>query len=242
MSKELPYFKFYTSEWLNGDITLEDLELQGLFINVCAYYWHKDCELSYTQLSKKFKSDLLDKLVGEFMQIDENGMVNIDFLNEQFSDFTVRKKKLSDAGKKGAKNKADKLILTTLKPPLSHPSTLREEKRREEEIREDKIIVDNINFSFKSALLDLGINTVLISEWLKVRKSKKLTNSKTAFEAIYKEFKKAQLEPKEIISVCVENSWGGFKAEWLKNINNGTKINTGSNRAVTTTSERQSFE
>ncbi len=38
MAKELPYFKFITSEWLDGEYTLPDLEVQGLFINICALY------------------------------------------------------------------------------------------------------------------------------------------------------------------------------------------------------------
>ena len=33
MAKDLPYFKFFCSEWNDGDITLEDFNLQGLFIN-----------------------------------------------------------------------------------------------------------------------------------------------------------------------------------------------------------------
>ena len=46
MAKELPYFRFYASEWLEGDITLEDMATQGLFTNICAWYWHKECRLS----------------------------------------------------------------------------------------------------------------------------------------------------------------------------------------------------
>ena len=94
MSRQLPYFKFFTSEWLNGNITLEDYELQGLFINVCAYYWHRDCEVSYDQLAKKFRTNNLTDLVPDFMQEDEDtGQITIKFLDEQFSEFTTRKKK-----------------------------------------------------------------------------------------------------------------------------------------------------
>lgn len=39
MAKDLPYFKFIVNEWITGDITLEDLNVQGLFINLCAWYW-----------------------------------------------------------------------------------------------------------------------------------------------------------------------------------------------------------
>jgi hypothetical protein len=137
MSRDLPYFKFFTSEWLNGDITLEDYELQGLFINVCAYYWHKECEVSFDQLNKKFRTSRIEELIGQFITIDENSFVHVSFLDEQHTEFAIRKEKLSQAGKKGAAIKAQQKEETTLQPPLNHPSTIREDKRREEKIKED---------------------------------------------------------------------------------------------------------
>lgn len=172
MSRELPYFKFFTSEWLNGDITLEDYELQGLFINVCSYYWHKECNVTYEQLIKKFRSDRIVELIGEFMKHDDTtNRIYINFLDEQFKEFAVRKEKLSLAGKKGAAIKAMQKETTTLKPPLNHPSTIREEKIREEEenIIEDNNTsvstkVDMINFkallAFYNQLFDRKCNVV----------------------------------------------------------------------------------
>ena len=39
MAKELPYFKFYPGIYITGDVTLCSLEAQGLFINICSFYW-----------------------------------------------------------------------------------------------------------------------------------------------------------------------------------------------------------
>ena len=39
MAEKLPYFKFFTGEWANGSITLESFAVQGVFINVCCFYW-----------------------------------------------------------------------------------------------------------------------------------------------------------------------------------------------------------
>ena len=55
MAKDLPYFKFFCSEWSDGDITLEDLHVQGLFINLCAYYWSNECNITLTKARKKFR-------------------------------------------------------------------------------------------------------------------------------------------------------------------------------------------
>jgi len=55
MAKDLPYFKFYSSEWNDGDITLEDMKTQGVFINVCSYYWSRGCHLEQPKLYKRFR-------------------------------------------------------------------------------------------------------------------------------------------------------------------------------------------
>ena len=53
MAKELPYFKFFPSEYLQGSITLEDYEVQGFFINLCALYWNRDCDLCLKHVNKR---------------------------------------------------------------------------------------------------------------------------------------------------------------------------------------------
>jgi len=87
-----------------------------------------------------------------------------------------------------------------------------EEEEKEEEQEEDKPNV----FVFKSALVELGIEPKIVSEWLKVRKNKKLTNTETAFNLIKKEIQKSGLTPNECIKIAVEKSWGGIDAEWLE--------------------------
>jgi len=101
--KTLPYFQFWTDEWFNGDISLLDMRLQGLFLNICLYYWVRGCELTETQIRLKFK-DLTDEDWNTFFEFkilkrSHNDRIQIAFLDEQLKDF----EKLSRAGLKGAK-------------------------------------------------------------------------------------------------------------------------------------------
>lgn len=93
MAKELPYFKFYIGDWNNGDITLESYEIQGLFVNICAYYWSKDCDLSLINLHKKFRSDKpgIEQLIESGIVKVTNNNVLISFLNEQYESKEVQK-------------------------------------------------------------------------------------------------------------------------------------------------------
>ena len=71
-------------------------------------------------------------------------------------------------------------------------------------------------FNFKSALLSLGVSEEVVDSWLVVRRNKRATNTEIAFRKIQEEILKSGKTANECITICVENSWQGFKAEWLQ--------------------------
>lgn len=71
-------------------------------------------------------------------------------------------------------------------------------------------------FNFKQALLDLGVCENVANDFLLVRKNKKATNSETAFKRLKTEIEQSGLSANECITISVENSWKGFRAEWVK--------------------------
>lgn len=93
MAKEIPYFKFYIGDWSNGDITLESFELQGVFINICAYYWSKDCSVTIDNVKKKFRqvSSHVDELITCNCLKIVGDNISISFLNEQFDSKEIQK-------------------------------------------------------------------------------------------------------------------------------------------------------
>lgn len=136
MAKDLPYFKFFCSEWNDGDITLESYKLQGLFISICSYYWSKECKLHETNLKKRFKNNLNDLdilLDNRFIKIDDNDEVSISFLDEQ----SIERSKLSNQNSLNAKKRWDKL---SGRNAVASDSQCENDaiKRREEKKREDK--------------------------------------------------------------------------------------------------------
>lgn len=84
--------------------------------------------------------------------------------------------------------------------------------------KEDNKLSSEKKFNFKQALLDLGVKENIVKEFLLVRKNKKATNSETAFKRIASEIIKSGLTANECITISVEHSWQGFKAEWVNNI------------------------
>jgi hypothetical protein len=80
-----------------------------------------------------------------------------------------------------------------------------------------EIINKGNRFDFKKALMEIGVTEQVAEDWLKVRKEAKASNTETAFKGILREIEKTGLSADECIRVAAENSWRGFKAEWLFN-------------------------
>ena len=232
MAKDLPYFKFFVSEWNDGDISLEDFETQGLFINLCAYYWSNECQMTLTKAKKKFRNInensfkyLID---AEIIKIDDD-IITINFLDEQKEERIESSKRKSKGGiasaearklkKLAEKQQLLKTSSTENQQVLNSCSTevqvLRREEKREEKKKEEK---NKSVFNFRKSLIDNGANEILVTEWLKVRKAKKATNSQIALNDFIAQVNKSHLDIDKALEQCVINSWKGFKSEWVKEI------------------------
>lgn len=60
MSRELPYFKFEPGEWFAGRISKCSIKAQGLFINICAYYWKKTGNICLTDVVGLFPDNEME--------------------------------------------------------------------------------------------------------------------------------------------------------------------------------------
>jgi DNA-binding MarR family transcriptional regulator len=89
-------------------------------------------------------------------------------------------------------------------------------------IEEDKSSLINNNkkpsrFDFLNALGEIGVSEPVARDWMQVRKELKAANTETAFRSIEREIRKSGMSAEECITMAVENSWRGFKAEWAMN-------------------------
>lgn len=113
MAKELPYFKYFPSEWVTGDITLCSLEAQGLFINICSFYWMKNCSMSLANAKQRFSkhlASLKELLDFGIIKVNESDNIVINFLDEQMNEFINISEKRAKAGHSGGKAKAKQLL------------------------------------------------------------------------------------------------------------------------------------
>lgn len=135
MAKELPYFRFYATEWMQGDVTLLSMEHQGIFINVCSFYWLRDGELTFKKLSQKWPNYLkqIDDLIEEGVMNIKDDVISIAFLDEQLTALNERHNALSEAGRKGGLSRAK----AGLKPRSSYKD--KDKDKEKDNNRERKI-------------------------------------------------------------------------------------------------------
>lgn len=115
--------------------------------------------------------------------------------------------------------------------------TINKEQLTNSHISQLKKLIDKSGeFDFKESFIELGVEVKILDDWLQVRKSKRASNTETAFNAIKKQIDDSGLTANECIKIAAERSWQGFKSEWLKNDNYGTKntINSRGYKAVET--------
>jgi hypothetical protein len=140
MEKELPYFKFNASEWISGDITLENLTVQGAFINICAYYWFKSGSIKLSEIKRRLelKQPTINRLIeGNHIKVDGDD-ITITFLDDQFALRGVLSKTNSVNGSKGGapignRNAEKNNRKTTEKQPKSTNIEKEQEQEKEQE-------------------------------------------------------------------------------------------------------------
>ena len=78
------------------------------------------------------------------------------------------------------------------------------------------------NFNFQDALIAAGVRKDVAEAWLQVRKAKRAVNTELALKSILREIEKTGRTANECIEIAVEQSWRGFKSDWIDKAANVT--------------------
>lgn len=153
MAKELPFFKFEPSEWLEGNIQICTDEAIVCFMNLLAGYWLKLGDMTEAFALHKYcrkSTIILNELVeNDIIQINDS-MVSIKFLDEQLTEVKTISSKRSQAAKSRWNKEKDASALQV----QNKSNAIRKEKIRIDKKKEDKIIsIEERKAEFKNSLL-----------------------------------------------------------------------------------------
>jgi hypothetical protein len=83
-------------------------------------------------------------------------------------------------------------------------------EKRQSRVREEKE---------KETDTPVGVAPSIFKDYLAVRKAKKSPLTKTALEGLQREADKAKMSLQDVMQLCCERNWVGFKAEWANSQN-----------------------
>jgi hypothetical protein len=129
--KELPFFKFNVNEWLLGTIADENYRVKGLFIDACAYYWKRSCDVNLKEFCRKLGKKNIETLEKLSFLRYEDDKVMIDFLDEEYAQLSDLQRKRVEGGRKGGLSSAQGKLQAQLKDTSSN---LDIDKDKEEDI------------------------------------------------------------------------------------------------------------
>lgn len=166
-----------------------------------------------------FIDALLDRQFLGVKPTDMKGMAKFAYISQTNS---------IDSQVKGYEDKTG----TTLHAPIAPPTVgviekdltptlqvqVEEEVQVQVQVQEKEKVEYTKKFVFLNSLLDNGADKQLAKDWLSVRKTKKATNTETAFKGFIRQLEKTKLGINQVLKICIEKSWSGFNAEWVKDI------------------------
>lgn len=84
--------------------------------------------------------------------------------------------------------------------------------------------ISTAKFDFRSSVISLGVSPNIVDDWLAVRKTKRATNTQTAFSLLAREVEKTcnlypMATPEILVKIAVERNWMGIKCDFFHNVN-----------------------
>ena len=103
MSIQLPWYKFYPTEWLFGRISHETPEIQISFLKTCCFYWQRGCDMDIDYLLLYVDKEIITELHKKNYIIynKKSNKIRIKFLDEQSKERKQKNSKKIEAGRKG---------------------------------------------------------------------------------------------------------------------------------------------
>lgn len=233
MAKDSPYFKFYVSEYNDGDIQLCSMEAQGLFVNICSLYWSREGQLFLSKAKKLFKvrAKCWQELIEERAIKIQDDKIVINFLDEQLQDRAKKSALNAKNGVKGGRPKSENNPAGFASVSENKANETNKEEKRVEESRVEEKREEESRDTLPFLGIDVSVKKLLDDErW--IFNIRHLTKNKNLEGAARSSF--LWLETKqERFKTATVNDLKRVTISWLENnkpIPEQVKINAQSQR------------
>ncbi len=224
------YFQFEIKEWIANTAHLS-LEEESAYLRLIFYYYDSEKPIANADLDKIFRKCRIPKELGcyilaEFFQCEDEQNWIHKRCDEEIARYHAKKEQASRAGKASAERRFNGRS-TDVQPIINQESLIINQESNKK--------IRTSSLALKVAI-PLGVDESIWNDFLTLRKSKKASLTATALKGIEREAGKAGLSLQEVLQICCERGWAGFKADWVKDIpkqyNAPTSKNVSAARAI----------
>jgi uncharacterized protein YdaU (DUF1376 family) len=206
------YFQFEIKEWIANTAHLS-LEEESAYLRLIFYYYDSEKPIANADLDKIFRKCRIPKELGcyiltEFFQCEDDKVWFHKRCDEEIARYHAKREQASRAGKASAERRFNGRS-TDVQPIINQESLIINQESNK------KIRISSLA---PKVAIPIGVDESIWNDFLTLRKSKKASLTATALKGIEREAGKAGLSLQEVLQICCERGWAGFKADWVKDI------------------------
>jgi uncharacterized protein YdaU (DUF1376 family) len=192
------FYPFHIGDYISHTSHLSDLEDLAYRRMMDLYYQTEEPFKDNLSVARKVKGspDMVQTLLEEFfVQFDDGTWHNIR-ADKEIAKYQAK----ADSARNANRIKSEKI--SVLKSEPNHNVTKNQEPL-------------TINHKPKITTPE-GVSEFLFKDYLEVRKAKKAKWTETAYKGLQREAEKAKMSLSDVMQMCCERGWAGFKADWVK--------------------------
>jgi uncharacterized protein YdaU (DUF1376 family) len=190
------FYPFHIGDYISHTNHLSDAEDLAYRRMIDLYYHSEQPFNDSSTVARRIRTtvEIVETVLHEFFTFEDDNCWHNKRIDEEIAKYHDRLNQASKAGKASAEARFNKRS-TSVQP------TKNQEPRTKNQINTPE-----------------GVSDSLFKDFLEVRKTKKAKWTETALKGLQREASKANMTLEQVMQMCCERGWAGFKAEWAKDV------------------------
>ena len=202
------YFQFEIKEWVSNTAHLT-LEEEAAYLRLIFFYYDSERPIDSSDLDRVFRrcripKDLGCYILSEFFQCEGDTLWVHKRCDREIEKYHAKHEQASRAGKASAESRLNARS-STAQPIKNQESSIINQESKNQKSNTTPVVKPD------------GVTDSVWQDYLSLRKAKRATLSATALKGIIREGNKAGIPLDDVLRICCERGWAGFKADWITN-------------------------
>jgi len=193
------YYPFHIGDYISHTSHLSDLEDLAYRRMIDLYYQTEEPFKDVVWVARKVKSniEIVKVLLDEFFEFSTE---DLTWRNKRADEEITKYRLKADSARNANRIKSEKIsaLKSELKSEPNHNVT-----NNQEPITNNHTITPE------------GVSNEVFNDFVKLRKGLKAPVTETAIKGLAREAQKANMSLEQVMVLCCQNGWRGFKADWI---------------------------